>query len=207
MRKGRFPPFGTVLTDFELWEAFMRQFLAIFDFGWSRQKMRKGRFPPFGFVFAELELWEAFMRQFLAFFDFGWFSILCKSSVLLLWDARRNLRKSENSSVKMELPQISILSKSILQEKIVFLRALNQECPCKNWVMKYSFSNLRLYLCDWIDKNLQPLSQNSTIELLFNNRFWALFITFSPWDPIFLLGPPGGRASCFPALFLPFTGK
>ena len=39
--------------------------------------------------------------------------------MLLLWDARRYLRKSENSSVKMELPEISILSKSILQEKIV----------------------------------------------------------------------------------------
>ena len=31
--KGRFPPFGSVLPEFELWEAVLRQFLAFFDFG------------------------------------------------------------------------------------------------------------------------------------------------------------------------------
>ena len=28
-----FPPFGSVFTELELWEAFMRQFLPFFDFG------------------------------------------------------------------------------------------------------------------------------------------------------------------------------
>ena len=30
--KGRFPPFGSVLPEFELWEAVLRQFWVFFDF-------------------------------------------------------------------------------------------------------------------------------------------------------------------------------
>ena len=33
MRKGRFPPFGSVFAEFELWEALMRQFFGVFDIG------------------------------------------------------------------------------------------------------------------------------------------------------------------------------
>ena len=33
MRKGRFPPLRSVLPEFKLWEAVLRQFLAFFDFG------------------------------------------------------------------------------------------------------------------------------------------------------------------------------
>ena len=32
MRKGRFPPFGSVFTEFELWQACLRQFLLFFNF-------------------------------------------------------------------------------------------------------------------------------------------------------------------------------
>ena len=71
MRKCRFPPFGSVFTELELWEAFMRQFLAFLILGDIVRKVRKGRFPPFGSVFTEFELWEAFMRQFLAFLILG----------------------------------------------------------------------------------------------------------------------------------------
>ena len=33
MRKGRFPPFGSVFTEFELWESALRHFLAFLTFG------------------------------------------------------------------------------------------------------------------------------------------------------------------------------
>ena len=64
---------GLCNVEFELWKAFMREFLAFLILGEIARKMRKGRFPPFGSVFTEFELWEAVMRQFLAFFDFGVF--------------------------------------------------------------------------------------------------------------------------------------
>ena len=70
MRKSRFPPFGSVFTEFELWEALARQFVAFFDLGCNRQRDAQGPMSPFGSVFAEFE-WEALLRQFLGAFDFS----------------------------------------------------------------------------------------------------------------------------------------
>ena len=46
--KGRFPPFGSVLPEFELWEAVLRQFWMFFDLGvFGRSRVRAFRFFMF----------------------------------------------------------------------------------------------------------------------------------------------------------------